>query len=63
MASVALVSFVSQSVQPFAVMGLGVILPLIFPKVDKERVTKGETIKRVIAIVVCIIGLACIEFG
>ena len=63
MASVALVSFVSQSVQPFAVMGLGILLPLIFPKVEKEHVTKGETIKRVIAIVVCIIGLACIEFG
>ena len=62
-ASVALVSFISQSVQPFAVMGLGILITTFFPKVEKENVTKGELAKRLIAIVICAIGLACIEFG
>ena len=63
MASVALVSFASQSVQPFAVMIIGIIITKLFPKIAKENVSKKETIKRVIAIAICIIGLACIEFG
>lgn len=63
MTSVALVSFVSQSVQPFAVMGLGILLTAFFPRIEKECTTRSETIKRIIAIVICIIGLACIEFG
>ena len=62
-ASVALVSFISQSVQPFAVMGLGILITAFFPKVGKENATKGELAKRLIAIVICAIGLACIEFG
>ena len=63
MASVALVSFVSQSVQPFAVMGLGILITACFPKIERECVTKSEIIKRILAIVICVIGLACIEFG
>lgn len=63
MASVALVSFVSQSVQPFAVMGLGILITACFPKIERECVTKSEIIKRVLAIVICVVGLACIEFG
>ena len=63
MASVALVSFVSQGVQPFIVMIIGIVITKLFPKVEKETVTKKETIKRVLAIALCMIGLACIEFG
>ena len=63
LASVSLVSFTSQGVQPFAVMIIGIILAKIFPKIEKENITKKETIKRIIAIVFCVIGLACIEFG
>ena len=63
MDSVALVSFVSQGVQPFIVMIIGIIITKLFPKVEKETVTKKEIIKRVLAIALCIIGLACIEFG
>lgn len=63
MASVALVSFASQSVQPFAVMIIGFIITKLFPNIEKENVSKKETIKRIVAIVICIIGLACIEFG
>ena len=63
MASVALVSFVSQGVQPFIVMIIGIVITKLFPKVEKETVTKKEIIKRVLAIALCIIGLACIEFG
>ena len=63
MASVALVSFVSQGVQPFIVMMIGIVITKLFPKVEKETVTKKEIIKRVLAIALCIIGLACIEFG
>jgi drug/metabolite transporter (DMT)-like permease len=61
--SVTLVSFVSQSVQPFAVMGIGLFLTAFFPKIEKECVTKSETIKRIAAIIICVIGLAFIEFG
>lgn len=63
MTSVALVSFASQSVQPFIVMIIGIVITKLFPKVEKENVSKKETIKRIVAIVVCAIGLACIEFG
>ncbi len=63
MTSVALVSFASQSVQPFAVMIMGIVITKLFPKIAKENISKKETIKRIIAIVICIIGLACIEFG
>ena len=63
MISVALVSFISQSVQPFAVMGLGILITLFFPKIERECITKAETAKRIVAIVVCIIGLALINFG
>lgn len=63
MVSVSLVSFTTQGVQPFAVMIIGIILAKIFPKIEKENITKKETIKRIIAIVFCVIGLACIEFG
>ena len=63
MASVALVSFVSQGVQPFAVMIIGIIITKLSPKIEKEKITKKETIKRIITLIFCIIGLACIEFG
>ena len=55
MTSVALVSF--------AVMIMGIVITKLFPKIAKENISKKETIKRVIAIAICIIGLACIEFG
>lgn len=62
MASVALVSFVTQGVQPFAVMLLGILIAKLFPKIEKERITKTELTKRIIAIIICIIGLGLIEF-
>ena len=63
MASVALVSFVSQSVQQFAVMIIGVLIAKLFPKTHKEKLPRGDFIKRIIAIIICIIGLGFIEFG
>ena len=60
--SVALASFVSQGVKPFAVMIIGIALAKLFSK-SKKRTTKTEIAKRIIAILICIIGLACIEFG
>ena len=63
MASVALVSFVTQGVQPFAVMLIGILITKLFPKLREPKVSKKETAKRVIMIIVCAIGLACIEFG
>ena len=63
MASVALVSFITQGVQPFAVMTLGILLTKIFPKMHKEKPSKKEFTKRIIAIIICIAGLAFIEFG
>lgn len=61
--SVALVSFVSQSFQPFAVMGIGILITLFFPKIGREVTSKGEIIKRIIAAIICIAGLALINFG
>ena len=63
LASVALVSFTGQGIQPFAVMILGILITKFFPKIGKEDVTKREIIKRIITVIICIIGLACIEFG
>ncbi|MBQ3445253.1 DMT family transporter [Candidatus Saccharibacteria bacterium] len=63
MASVALVSFVTQGVQPFAVMLLGILLTRIFPKIEKEQIGKKDIIRRTLTIAVCVIGLVCIEFG
>ncbi len=63
MAPVALVSFVSQGVQPFSVMVLGILITKLFPKIGKEKITKSELIKRVITIIICIVGLGFIEFG
>lgn len=62
-ASVALVSFVIQGVQPFAVMLLGILITKCFPKIEKEKITRKEVAKRTITIAICVIGLACIEFG
>lgn len=62
-ASVALVSFTTQGVQPFAVMIMGIILTKFLPKTEKENITKKVVIRRTITIVLCLIGLACIEFG
>lgn len=63
MASVALVSFITQGVQPFAVMLIGLLIAKLFPKIEKENNSKRELVKRIIAIAVCMIGLACIELG
>lgn len=63
LAPVALISFMSQGVQPFAVMILGILITKLFPKIGKESITKKDIIKRVVTIIFCIIGLACIEFG
>lgn len=63
LAPVTLVSFVSQGVQPFAVISIGVLLTKFFPKVGKENVSKKNMARRVVTIVLCLIGLACIEFG
>jgi dipeptide/tripeptide permease len=63
MTSVALVSFVTQGVQPFAVMLLGILITKLFPKIEKEKITKKDIIKRTVTIIICVIGLACIEFG
>ena len=63
MTSIALVSFVAQGVQPFAVMLLGILITKLFPKIEKEKITKIDLIKRTITIVFCIIGLALIQFG
>lgn len=63
MASVALVSFVTQGVQPFAVMMIGLLLTKLFPKIEKEKTTRVDIIKRITAIIVCAIGLGFIEFG
>ena len=63
MISVALVSFISQGVQPFVVMIIGILITKLFPKIEKESIGKKDIIKRIITIVFCIIGLACIEFG
>ena len=61
MASVALVSFVATGAQPFAVMVLGVLITKFFPGIEKEKITREDILKRTIAIVMCIIGLACIS--
>lgn len=44
-------------------MLLGILITKLFPKIEGEKTTKKDIIKRVVAIVICIIGLACIEFG
>lgn len=61
--SVALVSFVTQGVQPFAVMLMGLLITKLFPKIEKEKTTRADIIKRVITIIICVIGLGFIEFG
>ena len=63
MASVALVSFVTQGVQPFAVMLMGILITRLFPKIEKEKITKTDIIKRVATIIVCMVGIGFIEFG
>ena len=63
MASVALISFVTQGVQPFAVMLMGLTITKLFPKIEKEKITKADIVKRIITIIVCVIGLGFIEFG
>ena len=63
MTSVAIASFVSSGIQPFAVMLIGILITKIFPKVEKEKITRGVLIRRTIMIAICVIGLACIEFG
>lgn len=61
--SVALISFVTQGVQPFAVMLIGLLITKLFPKIEKERITKADIIKRAIMIIICVVGLGFIEFG
>ena len=59
----ALVSFVTQGVQPFAVMLIGLLITKLFPKIEKEKITKADIIKRIVTITICVIGLGFIEFG
>lgn len=61
--SVALVSFVTQGVQPFAVMLIGLLITKLFPKIEKEKITKADIIKRIVTITICVIGLGLIEFS
>ena len=61
--SVALVSFVTQGVQPFAVMLIGLLITRLFPKIEKEKITKADIIKRIVTITICVIGLRFIEFS
>ena len=63
MIPVALVSFCSQGVQPFMSLLIGLLLTTFFPKIGKENVSKGEIARRVITVLICAIGLACINFG
>lgn len=63
MASISLVSFATQGVQPFAVMIMGILITKLSPKIEKENITRKEVLKRSFAVVLCVIGLACIEFG
>ncbi len=63
MTSIALVSFVSVGVQPFATMILGILITKFFPKIEKEKIGKDDITKRMIAVVMCLVGLACICFG
>lgn len=63
MASVALISFVTQGIQPFAVMSMGLLITKLFPKIEKEKITRADIIKRVITIIICVIGLGLIEFS
>lgn len=60
---VALVFFISQGIEPFVVMLMGFLIVKVFPKTKKEKITKADIIKRIITIIVCIIGLGFIEFG
>ena len=62
-ASIALVSFVTQGVQPFAVMLIGLLITKLFPKIEKEKITKADIIKRIVTITICVIGLGLIEFS
>lgn len=63
MTSIALVSFVSQGTSPFMVMLIGILITKLFPKVEKEKVSRKEIVKRTVTIIFCIIGLACTGFG
>lgn len=63
MAPVALISFTTQGVQPFAVMIMGILLTKFLPKTEKENITRKIIIRRTVTIILRLIGLACIEFG
>ena len=63
MASVAIVAFTTQGVEPFIVMLLGIAITKLFPRIEKENISKREVLRRTITIIVCLVGLACIEFG
>ena len=63
LASVALVSFITQGIQPFMVMLMGLFITKLFPKIEKEKTTRTDIIKRTTTITMCLIGLALIEFG
>ena len=63
MIPMALVSFVNQGVQVFMVMILGIVITKLFPKIEKEEITRADIVKRTAAIVVCVIGLGLIQFG
>ena len=58
-----LVSFVNQGVQVFMVMILGIIITKLFPKIEKEEITRADIVKRTIAIAICVTGLGLIQFG
>lgn len=63
MAPVALVSFCSQGIQPFMSLLIGAILTVFFPKIEKENIKRKEIVRRVITVLVCAVGLACVNFG
>jgi len=63
MVSVALVSFMSQGIQPFAVLIMGILITKFFPKIEKENISRKTIIRRIIMSILCLIGLALIQFG
>lgn len=55
MASISLVSFATQGVQPFAVMIMSILITKLSPKIEKENITRKEVLKRsLLAVVLCV---------
>lgn len=63
LAPLAIVSFAAEGFQPIIVLGLGIVLTIFFPKIIKENIEGKYLFRKVISILIIILGTLIMYFN